>query len=309
MNFEVVIIGSNSAVQAFGRHPTCQVFYCNHQPYLIDCGDGSQFRMDFFKIKKSKISQIFISHLHGDHYYGLIGFIASLNLNGRNELLSIFGPEGIKEILEINFKYSNTILKFPLEIHVIDATKFQSIFEDHLVEVFSIPLEHKIPTSGFLFREKKRARNIISEKISEYQIPQNKINEIKNGIDFTSSNGVVIPNQELTKESPKGRSYAYCSDTLYTESIIPYLYEVDLLYHESTFLESESERAKVYFHATAKEAGMIAQKAGVQQLLLGHYSSRYDNLNMILDEAKSVFQNTELAIEGATFSVVMKEIN
>lgn len=306
MNFEVVIIGSNSAVQAFGRHPTCQVFYCNHQPYLIDCGEGSQFRMDFFKIKKSKISQIFISHLHGDHYYGLIGFIASLNLNGRKDLLSIFGPEGIKEILEINFKYSNTTLKFPLEVHIIDATKYQCIFEDHLVEVFSIPLVHKIPTTGFLFKEKKRAYNIISEKISKYQIPQNKIIEIKNGSDFTTASGMVIPNQELTKELPKGRSYAYCSDTLYTESIIPYLNEVDLLYHESTFLESESGRAKDYFHATAKEAGLIAQKAGVQQLLLGHYSSRYDNLDMILEEAKTVFENTQLAIEGETFSVALQ---
>lgn len=303
MNFDVTILGSSSAVHAYGRYPTAQVIHYNAQPYLIDCGEGTQFRLSLFKIKVSRINQIFISHLHGDHYYGLIGLLSSMNLNGRKDKLTIFAPEGIQEILQVNFQYSQSELRYPLECVVLDTSKFEVIFEDNHVKVSTIPLNHKIPTCGFLFKEQPKLKKIIKEKIEQYQIEGEKILEIKGGADFTTSDGRVIPNDELTIPAAPARTYAYCSDTIYTEDILPYISEVDLLYHEATYREAEIEKAKEYHHSTAKEAGSIAQKARAKELLIGHFSSRYDLLDMLLEEAKSVFPNVRLAIEGETFSI------
>lgn len=303
MNFEVTIIGANSAVHAFGRFPTCQIVQVNHEPYLVDCGEGSQYRMELFKVKRSKINQIFISHLHGDHYYGLVGFLSTLNLNSRIEPLTVYGPEGLREIVELNFFYSKTDLKYPVDFVVIDTTIHQKIYENGFLEVYTIPLSHKVPTAGFLFKEKIRPNKIIPEMIDKYAIPTALIDSIKLGDDFYTAEGQLILNKELTIPAPSPRSYAYCSDTVFTESILPIIDQVNLLYHESTYLEKEASKAVAYHHTTARQAATIAKKAKVGQLILGHFSSRYESLQEMLHEAQEVFQNAALAQEGNTYLV------
>ncbi len=302
-NFELTILGCNSAIQAFGRHPTSQVFSAYNQLYLIDCGEGAQFQLDKFHIKKSRINQIFISHLHGDHYYGLMGLLSSYRLHGRTEPLQVFCPIGTKEIVEVNLKHSKGQFVYPIEFYEIEDKPSHKIFEDKYIEVHTIPLNHKIATTGFLFVEKPRERNFIKEKIEEYQIPNEVINLIKEGNDFIGLDGKVISYTELTTAPHPQRKYAYCSDTIYDESILPIIQGVDLLYHEATYLHTEELKAQQYWHSTAKQAATIALKANAQCLMIGHYSSRYDNLDELLNEAKSVFSNSMLAIEGRTTEV------
>jgi ribonuclease Z len=303
MRFEVTILGSNSAIPANGRFPTSQVLNVSEQLYLIDCGEGTQWRLQEYNIKKRKINEIFISHLHGDHIFGLIGLLTSLSLARRTDPITIFSPKGMEEIIQVQLMHTGGTLSFPLSFFELDTTRHQLIFEDNLIKVFTIPLKHRIPTCGFLFKEKTRPLNINPAKIVEFEIPVEKIRAIKNGADFELANGELIPNAELTYLPRQSRSFAFCSDTVYDESIILFIKGVDLLYHEATFLHDLKHLAEETMHSTAKQAAVIAQKANVGKLIIGHYSSRYKDLVPLLDEARKIFLNTVLGIEGETVSV------
>ncbi len=307
MKFELTILGCNSAIPANNRFPTSQVLNIRGNLYLIDCGEGTQVRLRENRIKRSRINQIFISHLHGDHVFGLIGLLSSYGLNGRKEPLHIYCPPHLDEMINIQIKYTGHPLPYPLEFHITDTEKHQLIFEDNLLEVYTIPLIHRVPTHGFLFKEKQQSDSMIPEKIEKYNIPFQEINRIKNGGDWTTPNGNVIPHSKLTIPAAAPRSYAFCSDTAYNEAIIPIIKGVDLLYHESTFLHKELEYAERTKHSTSIQAATIAKKAEVGKLVLGHYSSRYIELDELQDEAKTVFQNTELGLEGKRFSVEIKK--
>lgn len=304
--FELTLLGTNAATPAFDRHPSAQVLCVQDHYYLIDCGEGTQMQMLKYAVKRSKIKQIFISHLHGDHVYGLIGLLNSFALNGRSTPLAVFGPEGLEEMIMIQVKYGGGGFPYPLEFHVVDCSSSGVIFEDHLLSVQSIPLVHRVPTSGFLFKEKQRPRNIIGEKIIAYQIPYSEIPGIKSGADFILPDGRIISNSELTIDPPEPRSYAYCSDTRYSETILPIIKGVDLLYHESTFCADMQEQAEASMHSTALEAATIAKKAGIKKLLLGHFSSRYRDVSPFEEEARSVFAEAYIGVEGETHAVEVK---
>jgi ribonuclease Z len=299
----IKILGSNSASPAHGRHPSSQMLELDNSFYMIDCGEGTQFRLIENHLSYQKIEAIFISHLHGDHYLGLIGLLTTMSMNNREKKLDIIAPKGLKEIIDVQCLYSKTILRFPIEFHVIDTLSNQKIWENELMEVFSIPLVHKIETSGFLFKEKPKKRNIIKEKIQLLDIAVEDIIAIKNGADFKDKNGQLHSYESLTYQPHIPKTYAYCSDTEYSETIIPIVSEIDLLYHEATFMDVHKARAAETKHSTTVQAATIAQKSNVKNLLIGHYSSRYENLDGLLDEAKGVFINTKLALEGDWYSV------
>ncbi|MBB6127474.1 ribonuclease Z [Mucilaginibacter lappiensis] len=303
MKFEVTILGSSSATPIFNRNPTAQALNINERLYLIDCGEGTQQQMLRFDVKASRIDHIFISHLHGDHYLGLVGLLSSMHLNGRKKALYLFGPAHLKEIIDLQFKYSETTLQFPLEFTAIDAQKAEVIVNNSDVIVETIPLDHRIPCTGFLFKEKKRLRKLIKEKLEDLNVPVEYYTALKRGNDYTSASGKVYKNDTLTTDSQAPKSYAYCSDTLYNEQYFEQISNVTLLYHESTFLNDMLDRAKETHHTTALQAGEIALKTHARKLLIGHFSARYKTLNELLDEARSVFPETELAIEGKTFAI------
>lgn len=303
MQFEVTILGSNAAIPAYNRYPSSQAVHYNGNIFLIDCGEGTQFRMNTFGIKRARLDHIFISHLHGDHYFGLVGLLTSLNLNWREHPLNIYGPPGLKEIIEVQFKHSRTQLRFPLHFHTTNDNSPSVIYEDDELTVETIILEHRLPTTGFLFKEKKYLRKIIPEKITQYNIPYTQIADIKGGADFVSENGDLISNSELTLPPAPPRSYAYCSDTLFTTKFASQIQGVNTLYHEATFIDAHAERAAETFHATTKQAARLAQQVNAGKLLIGHFSARYENLNILLEESKQVFAPTYLAEEGQTFTI------
>ncbi len=302
MTFEVTILGSNSALPAHGRHPTAQVLNYNEKLYLLDCGEGTQIQMSNYRIKRSKINHIFISHLHGDHYYGLIGLLTSFHLLRRSEPLHLFCPKGLSDILALNFKYSDTHLIYELVIHEIDGTAYKLIYENEHFTVHTLPMKHRIPCCGFLFREKKRDRRILPDRLEAYGVPVSHIHELKAGKDLMLK-GKLIPNSELTGDAPASRTYAFCSDTLHSEDCVEHIKGADLLYHEATFMEESAERAALTFHSTTLQAAAIAQKAAVKKLMIGHFSAKYENLNLVLEEAQSVFPDTLLAKEGSTVKI------
>lgn len=270
---------------------------------MIDCGEGTQFRMNKFGIKRGRLDHIFISHLHSDHFYGLAGMLTSFNLNWREHDLHIYAPPGMEEIIGVHFKHSQTRLKFKIHFHATQDERPEKIYEDNAIEVETIILKHRIPTTGFLFREKNHLRTIRADKISEYNIPHHQILGIKQGHDFIDAFGKRIPNSELTLAPPQTRSYAYCSDTIYTESFLEQIKGIDLLYHEATFTDEHAFRAEETFHSTASQAAQIAKAAGVKKLLIGHFSARYENLAPLLEQAKAVFPHTFLATEGSIFEI------
>jgi ribonuclease Z len=300
---KVTILGSNSASPAHDRHPSSQILDVENDYYMIDCGEGTQFQLNKYQVARSRIRAIFISHLHGDHYLGLLGLLTTMSMSNREEPLTVVGPHGLKEIIELQCMYSKTILRFEITYTVFEANESSIIYEDNKVKVTTIPLMHKVDTSGYLFQEQPKKRNIIKEKIEEFQIPISKISGIKNGEDLVLENGVLISNEELTVSPQAPKSFAYCSDTMYHEPIIPIVEGVDMLYHEATFLEKEIERAEFTKHSTTKDAATIAQKAKVHKLMIGHYSSRYPDLSLLLSETKHYFDNTLLAVEGETYEV------
>lgn len=303
MLFDVTILGSNAAIPAHNRYPSAQVLNYNGNSFLIDCGEGAQFRMNHFGIKRAHLDNIFISHLHGDHYYGLIGLLTSFNLNWREHALNIYGPAALEEIINVHLKHSQTELRFKINFHHITADVPKIIYEDSALTVETIILSHRLPTTGFLFKEKKNLRKIIAEKITQYNIPHHLINDIKSGDDFIDEKGNVIANKELTLDPLPPRSYAYCSDTVYTENFVEQIKGVSTLYHEATFIHEHEPRALETFHTTSKQAAKVAKAANAGKLLLGHFSARYENLNLLLSEAQEVFTESFLAEEGKTFSI------
>jgi ribonuclease Z len=297
-NFELTILGCSSATPTSTRNPTAQLLNIAERFFLIDCGEATQIQLRKFKLKFQRINHIFISHLHGDHYLGLIGLLSSMHLLGRTVELNLYCPPELEEIIEVQFKHSQTYLRFKIVYHHHKYIANDLIFEDNKVEVRTILLNHRIPCCGFLFTEKPLLANISKEIIQKYQIPVEQILAIKGGADFITTEGELISNSKLVSNKLKPRSYAYCSDTCYDERIIEVIKGVDLLYHEATFLNEMLPRAKETFHSTALQAATIAQKAEVHQLMIGHYSARYRDLQPLLDEAQTVFSNTILSIEG-----------
>lgn len=301
--FELLILGSSAATPTANRNPTAQLLNIAERFFLIDCGEGTQMQMRKYKARFQSVNHIFISHLHGDHFYGLPGFLASIHLLGRKNELTIYGPKELEEIITMIHKHSDTYLNYPLKFIHTQNTSKQLIFEDEKVEVYSLPLKHRIATTGYLFKEKQLFRNIDKYKLEKMNVSFAEIHKLKQGLDAIDNNGNVIKNSELTLDPKKQRSYAFCSDTKFFEELATDIKDVDLLYHESTFLEEKADRAKQTFHSTAKQAAQMAMLANVQKLILGHFSARYVNLEEFLEEAKPIFPNTELAIEGKLFSL------
>lgn len=303
MKFEVTILGSSSATPVFNRNPTAQLLNCNEKFYLIDCGEGTQQQLIRFGIKASKIDVAFISHLHGDHYFGLIGLLSTMHLNGRIKPFQIYAPAPLKDILEIQFKYSETNLRFAIEFTAITADEPRVILENGDVTVETIVLNHRIPCTGFKFTEKKRLRKILIEKLEADGISQEYYPLLKRGLDLEMPGGRVVLNAEYTIDSEQPKSYCYCSDTLADGSYLESIRHCTTLYHEATFMDDLLERANFTHHSTALQAGELAKQAGVTHLIIGHFSSRYKTLQPLLEEAESVFPNTQLAIEGSTYSI------
>jgi len=303
MTFEITILGSSSATPIYSRHPTAQVLNINERFFLIDCGEGTLIQMNRYRIKFHRINHIFISHLHGDHYLGLMGLLSTMHLQGRTEPIHLYAPNDLQEIIDIQLRYSETILRYEIIFHPVNPASSKMIFEDEDIEVRTIVLNHRIPCTGFLFTEKPKLRKLQKEKLLEYSIPVSVYPELKRGENYVAEDGKVILNAELTTDPRLPRSYAFCSDTLYNERIIPMIKGIDLLYHEATFMNDKIERAAETYHTTAEQAGTIALKAGVKRLLIGHFSARYKNLYPLLEEAKEIFKNTSLALEGDKFII------
>ncbi len=303
MIFEVTILGSSSATPIYQRHPTAQVLNIRERLFLIDCGEGTQSQLVRYKIRFNKISHIFISHLHGDHYLGLMGLLSTMHLQGRTSELHLYGQPDLMDIIEIQLRLSQTVLRYQLIFHPIRQFAPTVILEDDDVIVKTILMNHRIPCTGFLFSEKPKPRKLIVTKLQQYNVPFAFYNRLKFGQDYADENGVIVKNEELTAPSQPPRSYAFCSDTIYDESIIDDIKGIDLLYHEATFLHDMIERAQATYHTTSLQAATIAKKAGVKKLLIGHFSARYKALYPLLQEAKTVFPKTELATEGSRFSV------
>lgn len=303
MKFSVTILGSNSATPLQGRHPTAHVINHLHRLFLADCGEGTQMQLKRYNIRIGKINHIMISHLHGDHFYGLIGLVMTYHLLGRDNPLHIYGPEGIEEIIDIQLKASQTSLVYPLHFHIVNTEVSSLIYEDEHLEVLTIPMMHRIPTCGFLFREKLRDRKMKPGIINQLKIPVENITLIKKGMDYTDASGKIYTNDELTLSPIAPRSYAFCSDTAYQDSTAEIVKGVDLLYHEATFMHDRKAMAQEKYHSTTVEAATLALNAGVKKLIIGHYSARYDDLQPLLDEACSIFPESYLAKEGAVFNV------
>lgn len=303
MTFSVTILGSSSALPTSKRYTSACAVNLHERFFLIDCGEGIQIQLRKFKIKFGKINHIFLSHLHGDHFFGLYGLISSFNLIGRKNDLHIYAHKDIRKILNNHFKYFDKNKEFKIILHYLDEDMEQLIYEDKNIIIKSFPLNHRIPACGYLFQEKKRQNHIYKEKIEEYDIPLKNIIDIKNGADFITKNGEIIENTELTYPSYEPRSFAYCSDTIYHEPIAEKIKNCNLLWHESTFLEDNKVRAKETFHSTAQDAAKIAKRANVKNLILSHFSSRYKELSGFSDEAKKIFEHVFIANEGDEYTI------
>lgn len=300
---KLTVLGCYAATPRTFTNPTAQLLEVKNRYFLIDCGEGTQVQLRKNKVKFTKISHIFISHLHGDHFYGLIGLISSFSLLSRVADLHIYGPKGLKEIIQLQLKFSHSWTNYEIHFHELDAKESELIFEDEKVTVHTIPLKHRVYTNGFLFREKEGDRKLNIDVIKELSIDVCYYKKIKKGGNITLENGQVINNEQLTFPGDPSKSYAFCSDTAYCEAIIPIISEVDLLYHEATFLESESQLAQKTMHSTAIQAATIASKANVKSLLLGHYSTRYESISSFKEEALTVFSNVQLADDGKSFEI------
>ena len=304
MSFKVVVLGSGAAIPTLNRGTTSHFVNIHNRHILIDCGEGTQIQLRKFKLKFSKIDFIFISHLHGDHYFGLMGLISSFHLNKRKTLLTIFGPNGLDEIITVQLKHSNTRLNFPLRFVATDTAGKQLILEEKNFRVFSIPLKHRLPCTGFLVQEKPRLLNLIKEKLQQNKLPIEAINSLRRGKDVLDEEGAVrFAVKDFTHPPKVPRAYAYCSDTAFDLELIPHIQGVNLLYHEATFGTDEEERAAETLHSTAAQAAIIAKMANVGKLLLGHFSSRYIDLAPLLEEARAEFQASYLSEEGITYKI------
>ncbi len=304
MPFELTILGSSSALPTSERYPTAQVLNVLERFFLIDCGEGTQIQIRRLKLRFAKITRIFISHLHGDHYFGLPGLISTYSLLGLKNDIHIHAPSDLERLIRPQIDHMKHGLNFNIHFYPLDFKAAHVIYADDKVEVTSFPVKHSIPTCGFLFKEKPRLANISKEAMNKYNIPVKCIQDIKNGADFILENGTVIPNHVLTIPACKPRSYAFCTDTKYYEPIIEHIKGADLLYHETTFADDKREFARKTFHTTTKEAATLAKKAGVAKLVIGHFSARYKDIDALVSEAREVFPETYAAHDGDVFKVI-----
>jgi len=304
MSITLTILGCHSATPRINAFPTSQYLEINNSHFLVDCGEGTQRQMRKYKVGFSKINHIFISHLHGDHFYGLVGLLSTYGILNREKELHIYGPKGIKEVTLLQLKISQSHAKYKMIFHELTSKKSEVIFENDKVSVTTIPLNHRVYTNGYLFTEKEKPRKLNMLNISGYaEIGKADYLNIKAGRDFTLTSGEIVPNTELTINPPKPLSFAFCSDTSYKPDIIPIIKNVDLLYHEATFLSDREDLAKKTKHATSKQAAQIAKDANVNKLVIGHYSGRYKDISLFKNEAIEIFENTELAEPGKVFTV------
>ncbi|MBN1926772.1 MAG: ribonuclease Z [Prolixibacteraceae bacterium] len=303
ISFELTILGTSSALPTSKRYPTAHVLNVRERFFLIDCGEGTQIQLRKYGAKYSRINHIFISHLHGDHYYGLIGLLSSYTLLERKNDLHIYAHSELAEILKKQLDLLKTEMKYQIVWHPLNFKRTQTILENNIVKVVSFPLKHRIPCCGFLFTEKPGPLNLNREKIKEHKIPIRELKNIQEGNDFTTPEGMVIKNEELTQGHKKQRSYAYCTDTSFLPHLKDIISDVDLLYHEATYDKRLEKRAGETFHSTAMQAAQLAKLCNAGQLIIGHFSARYKNVSVLLDEAREIFENTIAAEEGMAISI------
>lgn len=301
--FELHILGCGSALPTTRHFATSQVVNLRDKLFMIDCGEGAQMQLRKSRLKFSRLNHIFISHLHGDHCFGLMGLISTFGLLGRTAELHIHSPKGLEELLAPMLNFFCHTLAYKVIFHEFDTRQASVIYEDRSMTVTTIPLQHRIPCCCFLFAEKARPNHIIRDMIDFYKVPVYELNRIKNGADYITPEGEVIANARLTRPSDPPRRYAYCSDTIFRREIAEQISGVDLLFHEATFAESELARAKETYHTTAAQAGRIAVEAGVRRLVIGHFSARYEDENVLLKEASAIFPDTILAKENLCISL------
>jgi ribonuclease Z len=300
---ELIILGNSAGGPFHGRHYTAQVLQMGDQVFMIDCGEGAQMQIYRHRVKIDRCNHIFISHLHGDHVYGLMGLLTGWCLKKRTARLHVFSPAGLRELVETTARLCRVVFPYPIEFHEMDRISFTKVFENHKIEVWSIPLNHRIETAGWLFREKMKSRGMRPEKIETYQIPYTLIPEIKAGKDLILPDGRQVTNAELTFDPPTPLSYAFCSDTAPSDQVTEAIRGVNLLYHEATFADEHTEEAAFTYHSTAAQAAAIARKGGVGRLLIGHLSGRYADAERHLIEARAIFPNTCFAEEGSYWEV------
>ena len=297
----LTILGNNSALPAFDRNPTAQILQTQDENFLIDCGEGTQMQISKYKIRRSRINHIFISHLHGDHYFGLIGLLTSMGLLGRTNDLHIYAPPLLEDILQLQLKVADTILPYKVTFHTLNGEGL--ILETNKTTVHCFKVQHRIECWGFLFREIKNPRSIDPIRAKSYEIPLSFYENLQKGQDYITKKGTIIPNEEVTVEASKAKTYAYCADTIFDESLAEKIMHVDMLYHETTYLKDLHVRAAERFHSTTVQAAGIAKKACVKKLLIGHFSSKYETLESFLAEAIEVFENTDLALQGVCYLI------
>jgi len=297
----LTILGNNSAIPAFDRFPTSQVLQSLEESYLIDCGEGTQMQMAKYKIRRSKINHIFISHLHGDHYFGLIGLLTSMSLLGRTHDLHLYADPVLEEIINLQLGVAKTALSFKIYFHGLGEDK--EILNDNRIIVRSFKVQHRIDCWGFLFKQKKNPRRIDVDRIKSFDIPASFYDKLQKGEDYITKKGTIIPNEEVTIAGSKPKTYGYCADTIFDEGLIEKVKGVDLLYHETTYLKADEKKAAARFHSTTLQAATIAEKAGVQKLLIGHFSAKYELLDEFLTETTAIFPNTELALSGMCYKI------
>lgn len=301
MSFEITILGSGAAIPTSRRNPTSQFIVCNERYILIDCGEGTQMQIRKFGVRFQRIQHILISHLHGDHYFGLVGLISTMHLMGRDKGLTIYGPEGLEKIIRYQLEMGDARLDFDITFVVLGTKQSALIYEDKLIEIHSFPLKHRIPTNGFVIREKMKERKLLSEKIEGSGLLFEHMHRLKRGEDILTDDGRFYKNLDYTTDPRPSMSYAFCSDTSYSEKILPHIDKVNLLYHEATFTEKDKDRAKATFHSTARQAAEIASKAKVEKLIMGHLSARYEDVQKHLEEARTVFHNSEVVEDGNVY--------
>lgn len=303
MNFKITILGSGAALPTFSRNPTSQYIECNNRHILIDCGEGTQMQMRKFGVKFQRIDHILISHLHGDHFFGLVGLLSTMHLLGRDQGVTVYGPIGLEQIIRSQLEIGGTRLNFGLNFVQLDGKTPSKLFEDKLIEIHAFPLKHRIPTNGFIIKEKTKEYSLLGELFRADGLSLTFIPKFKKGQNVVDENGITHYFKNYTTPPPPAKSYAYCSDTIYFENIIPYISGVDLLYHEATFTEEFKLRAKATFHSTAIDAATIALKSNVKKLLLGHLSARYEDGIEHLNEAKTIFENVEVVEDGKNYEI------
>jgi len=304
VNFTVTILGSGAALPTFSRNPTSQYIECNNRHILIDCGEGTQMQMRKYGVKFQRISHILISHLHGDHFFGLVGLLSTMHLLGRDSGITIYGPIGLEEIIKSQLEIAGARLDFGLTFVPLDGKTPGLLFEDKLIEIHTFPLKHRIPTNGFIIKEKQKEYSLLGDAFKADGLSMTFIPKFKNGENVVDENGVTLYFEEYTTPPPTPRSYAFCSDTAYYESVIPDIENADLLYHEATFTEIHRARAKATFHSTAMDAAKIALKANAKRLILGHLSARFENGNEHTAEAKTIFENVEVVEDGNVYEII-----